>query len=150
LGRLAVFAGGFTLNTAEAIFSGAATGRSITDLVTSLWDKSLLQRTFDEQGNARFSLLVTIQKFALELLRRQGGESDARQRHLSYYLALARQADQELRSPAQVEWLRRLHAERDDLQAALNRMIELGQTENALNMACYLFWFWFRRADYND
>jgi predicted ATPase len=42
---LSVFSGGFTLDMAEAIFTGTFTQESVSDLVLSLFDKSLLQRT---------------------------------------------------------------------------------------------------------
>ncbi len=86
---LSVFSGGFTLNAVETIFSGMFTGKSIADLVASLTDKSLLQRTLDTRGETRFNMLVTIQQFALDRLRNTGNETNARNEHLAYFLDLA-------------------------------------------------------------
>jgi predicted ATPase/DNA-binding XRE family transcriptional regulator len=47
---VSVFSGGFTLDAAETIFSRAFRGKTISDMVTSLLDKSLLQRSFDRDA----------------------------------------------------------------------------------------------------
>ena len=95
-------------------------------------------------------MLVTIQQFSLECLRLAGEEGETRGRHLAYFLDLAQKADHDIRGPRQIEWLGRLHADRDNLHAALNWAIESGQTETALKMVRSLFWFWFRHSDLND
>ncbi len=147
---LSVFSGGFTLEAAESIFWGMFTARSVSNLVTSLLDKSLLQRTFDARGEARFDMLVTIQQFALDHLRRMGSEAEVRNWHLVYFLALAEEGDKEMRGPNQIEWLHRLHVMRDNFRAALQWVIETGQTEAALQMARKLHWFFFVRGDHNE
>ncbi len=72
-----------------------------------LLDKSLLQRVSDREarGVPRFSMLVTIQQFALESLRRAQAEAETRDRHFDHFLAFAERADQYLHGPEQVEWL---------------------------------------------
>jgi predicted ATPase/transcriptional regulator with XRE-family HTH domain len=147
---LSVFSGGFTLEAAESIFWGMFAAKSVSNLVTSLLDKSLLQRTFDARGEARFDMLVTIQQFALDHLRRMGSEAEVRNWHLAYFLALAEEGDKEMRGPNQIEWLHRLHVMRDNLRAALDWTIETGQTEAALQMARELHWFFFVRGDHNE
>ncbi len=147
---LSVFSGGFTLEAAESIFWGMFAAKSVSNLVTSLLDKSLLQRTFDARGEARFDMLVTIQQFALDHLRRMGSEAEIRNLHLAYFLALAEEGDKEMRGPNQIEWLHRLHVMRDNLRAALDWTIETGQTEAALQMARELHWFFFVRGDHNE
>ncbi len=148
--RLSVFSGGFTLNAAEAIFSRTVIKKSVSDLITSLLDKSLLQRALEVRDEPRFTMLVTIQQFALDCLRLTGEEAETRNLHLTYFLDLAEKADHEINGLHQIEWLSRLHSDRDNLHAALTWMIELGQTEAALKMARYMSWFWFRRSDLNE
>jgi predicted ATPase/transcriptional regulator with XRE-family HTH domain len=148
--RLAVFSGGFTLIAAEAILSRTATEKSVSDLISSLFDKSVLQRTLDARGEPRFTMLTIIQQFALDCLRRAGEEAEIREWHRTYFLNLAEKADHEINGPYQIEWLGRLYADRDNLRSALEWMIELGQTEAALKMARNLFWFWFMRSDLNE
>jgi non-specific serine/threonine protein kinase len=95
-------------------------------------------------------MLVTIQQFALDCLRRTGQEAHLRNKHRAYFLDLAQEADHEIKSPHQIEWMDRLHADQDNLHAALEWMIASGQTEAALKMACHLSWFWFRRSEHNE
>ena len=63
---LAVFVDGFTLAAAEAVLDDL--GPDVLGLVGALLDKSLLVRTFDQQGEARFRMLETVREFASERL----------------------------------------------------------------------------------
>jgi predicted ATPase/transcriptional regulator with XRE-family HTH domain len=149
---LSIFSGGFTLEAAEAVFSEIFAGKSLSSLVTSLLDKSLLQRSFDPEarGETRFSMLVTIHQFALNRLQSMGNKTDARNKHLAYFLKLAEKADKEVRGPNQVEWLRHLSTERDNLRSSLSWAIETRQTKAALQMASDLSLFWYRRSDLSE
>lgn len=146
--RLSVFSGGFTLEDTESIFSKTVVEKSVSDLITSLLDKSLLQRV---SGRApHFTMLVTIQEFARERLREMGEEAEIRNRHLTYFLGIADQADKELHGSHQLEWLHRLETIRDNFRAALTGAIETGQTETAMQLARKLHWFWFVRGDHTE
>lgn len=144
-----IFSGTFTLEAVERIFSKSVE-KSVSDLMTSLFDKSLLQRSFDEHGEPIFTMLVTIKKFARERLRDRGEEAEMCNLHLAYFLDLAIKADKELRGHNQLYWLQRLDFTRDNLRAALDWTIETGQTEMALKLARKLHWFWFVRGDHNE
>lgn len=124
--------------------------KPVSDLVTSLLDKSLLQRTFDDSGESLFTMLVTIQHFARDRLRETGDEIDARNWHIAYFLQLVEQADRKLRGPNQLEWLQRLEIMRDNLRAALDWAIETEQTKFALQLARRLHWFWFVKGDHTE
>ena len=147
---LSIFSGVFTLEAVEKIFSDIFVGKSISGLVTSLLDKSLLQRSFDPGGEIRYNMLVTIQKFALNHLQGMGNETEARNKHLNYFLDLAKQAGEEIRGPDQAEWFRRLAVARDNFRSALEWAIATQQTEIALQMANHLSLFWFRRSNLNE
>ena len=140
--RLSVFAGGFALDAAETIFSRTVTDKSVADLIASLLDKSLLQRTFNERGEPRFSMLVTIQRFALDHLRHLGEETEIRNWYLAYFLELAERAESALKGPLQVEWLARLKDESDNLRAALGWAAETKHIEAGLYIAGRLRAFW--------
>src|SRR4029453_18175675 len=116
--RLGVFSGGFTLEAADALFSRTVINKSVSELVTLLLDKSLLQRSLDERGTPRFNMLVTIQQFALERLKAMAREAEARDWHLAYFLNLAEEADKQMRRADQVEWINRVEKELDNLRAA--------------------------------
>jgi predicted ATPase/DNA-binding XRE family transcriptional regulator len=146
--RLSVFSGGFTLEAAESIFSQTGTNKPVSELITLLLDKSLLQRVSDREarGGPRFSTLVTIQQFALERLRQMRAETETRDWHLAYFLDFAEQADQHLHGPEQVEWMDRLEMDLDNLRAALAWAMDKSLAEPALRLAGALGTFWSLRA----
>jgi predicted ATPase/DNA-binding XRE family transcriptional regulator len=88
---LSVFSGGFSLDDAESIFSQVITETPISNLVTSLLDKSLLQRAPHAEAGMepRYTMLVTIQEFARQRLQNMSEEREIRDRHLSHFLEIA-------------------------------------------------------------
>jgi predicted ATPase/transcriptional regulator with XRE-family HTH domain len=146
---LSIFAGGFMLEAAESIFSRTATTKSVSDLVASLLDKSLIQRTLDEQGAARFHMLVTIQQFALDHLHRVSEETEIRSWHLAYFVDLAEQASEKMHGPDQFKWLDRLDVEHDNLRTAWDWAIE-SDSGSALRLASALLDYWLVRGNLSE
>ena len=146
---LSVFSGGFTFEAAEAILSRIVTEKSVTDLITSLLDKSLLQRVLDREMSSepRFTMLVTIQQFARERLRRIEKEAETRDWHLEYFRGLAEQAKSHLRSTQQLVWLDHLENELDNIRAALTWAENGGSVQAGLHLVADLSHFWIYRAD---
>jgi predicted ATPase/class 3 adenylate cyclase len=138
--RLSVFAGGWDLDTAEAIAGpGGERGHGVLDVLGSLVDKSLVVRMPDRD---RFRMLETIREFGLKELG-AAGESDAvRDRHTEWYLRLAQQAAPHLRGQDQKIWLDRLEVEHDNLRAALAHAIATGAGSIALRLISALWRFW--------
>ncbi len=86
--RLAVFVGGWTLEAAEAIAGASGLEQSVLDLLSSLIDHNLVQRTEDVGDEPRFAMLETVREFATELFE-SSGESDelrARSRRLLHHI----------------------------------------------------------------
>jgi predicted ATPase/transcriptional regulator with XRE-family HTH domain len=144
--RLSVFTGGFTLDAAEALFSKTVSEKSVTDLIASFLDKSLLQRVPSDWSGPRFTMLVTIHQFALDRLRNMDDEAEVRRWHMTHFLELAERADKEIHGPNQVEWLDRLEAEHDNYRAALDWCVSNNLTEFALHLLGALGWAWLVRA----
>jgi predicted ATPase/class 3 adenylate cyclase len=116
LRRLSVFAGGWTLEAAEAVGAdGAIDEACVLDLLTRLVEKSLVGVEADRE---RYRLLDTVRQYALERLSEAGEGDAARTRHLAFYLRLAETARPELLGPQQAVWLGRLDLERENLLAA--------------------------------
>jgi predicted ATPase/class 3 adenylate cyclase len=114
--RLAVFAGGWTLDAAEAVGATARTLRiDVADLLGALIEKSLVE--LDPSGG-RYRLLETMRQYAHERLDELPDADDAADRHLRFYVALAESASAQLTGPEQGAWLARLDAERENLLAA--------------------------------
>ncbi len=145
LQRLAVFAGGCTLEAAEAVGAGDGIEESaVLDLLIHLVEKSLVTL---EAGGERYRLLETVRQYAQERLDESGAEGDARTRHLGFYLALAEQARPELAGPQQGVWLARLDLERENILSAhvwCDRAE--GETELGLKLVWALKPYWFNRG----
>jgi predicted ATPase/DNA-binding CsgD family transcriptional regulator len=129
---LAVFAGGFTLEAAEAVCAGGGIGEAeMLDPLASLVDKSLV--LFEERaGEARYRLLQTVKQYAYEKLQGAGEAGRLRKRHAEYYLEMAREAEPDLRE--QGARLRALGRERDNFRAALGWALAPGASAEAARL----------------
>jgi predicted ATPase/class 3 adenylate cyclase len=143
LRRLAVFAGGWTLDAAEAVCCGEGVDSEMAlDLLTSLVDKSLVQA--DEHGNAtRYRMLETVRQYARDRLLESGGGERWRDRHLGHFLHLAEEAEPHLTDAQQRAWFNRLETEHDNLRAALGwSSADGGDAARGLALAGALWRFW--------
>jgi predicted ATPase/class 3 adenylate cyclase len=142
--RLAVFAGSFELDAAEAVCSAEL------DVLQSLVDKSLLRRGED----GRFFMLTTIKELALEKLRDLPDASSVRRRHDDYFLAVAEELEARERLSGlrdlSAESLNRFERELPNFRAALAGLLEDGRRESVLRLGAALWRFWLNRAQYRD
>jgi non-specific serine/threonine protein kinase len=123
--RLAVFAGGWTLEAASEVCSGESIAKE-----------------------DRYRLLETVREYAHEKLI-IGGEANAvRDRHRDFFLALALNAETHLTGPEQATWLRRLENEHDNLRSVLEYCLVAGSGADAagLRLCGALHWFWIMRG----
>jgi predicted ATPase len=148
--RLGVFAGGCTLEAAEAVAAGADPGLDVRAAVRSLVASSLVRRDELPDGEVRLVLLRTIREFALEALASCGEALATRRAHAAYVLALAEQAAPHVQGAAQARWLRRLETEHDNLRAALQWLADAGEAERGLRVGNALLWFWFNRGHWRE
>ena len=131
--HLAIFVGNISLETIEAFFhSSLQTPSTIMEIITSLLDKSLLQRIERDDGEQCFFLLETIRSFAIDYLQQNGEMEQLQQRYAHYYLALVEQATPYLKNPLQTVWLTKLEQEIENLRAALQWLITQQETDQAL------------------
>jgi len=133
--RLAVFAGGSTLETAEAVCEADL------DTLQSLVDKSLVR----VRERDRFWMLETIREYASERLEQSSEVDDLRCRHAEHFLALADEAEPHLRGNPK-QWLDLLEHEHDNLRAALDNLQSSGKGELVLRLAGALPRFWVMRG----
>ncbi|PYO39393.1 MAG: XRE family transcriptional regulator, partial [Gemmatimonadetes bacterium] len=145
--RLSVFAGGWSLEAAEAVGAGDGVDPSgVLDLLGRLVAKSLVVADPGPEGAMRYRLLETIRAYGREKLHEAGEEAALGQRHLDWCLALAERAEPELLGRNQAAWLDRLETEHDNLRAALRWCLESGDGETGLRLAGALGRFWFVRG----
>jgi predicted ATPase/DNA-binding NarL/FixJ family response regulator len=159
--RLSVFAGGWTLEAAEAICKDEDGGHKgengkpiaevypseVLDLLTQLVNKSLVL-VKDQEGRARYQMLETIRQYARGRLLESRESGPVRDRHLEFFRNLVEEAGPHLRGPEQVAWFDRLEADYDNLRAAIEWSLEgEGASANAraevgLRLAAAGLWFW--------
>jgi len=142
LRRAAVFAGGWSLASAEAVCTGKGIETpDVIVLLTSLADKNLI--IADEQdGATRHRMLQTVREYALDRLRESGAESECRARHFAAFLALAEECfGKVMEGPEQRLWLNRLANDLDNLRAALSWSAQTSG-EAGLRLAALLTPFW--------
>ena len=158
-GRLSVFAGGWTLEAAEKVCSGAGieeervSNAPVLDLHSRLVDKSLVVAEAEDTTAMRYRMLEPVRQYARERLE-EGGEAErVRERHARYYLALAEEAEDRepgfaLKPSRTAAWLGRMETEHANLRAALSWVSdreETGEREEGLGLrlAAALFLFWY-------
>jgi predicted ATPase/DNA-binding CsgD family transcriptional regulator len=115
--RMAVFAGGGTLDAVETICGGD--GLDTFELLSDLIDQSLVVSATGLDGQPRFVMLETIREYALNELTASGEADAMRQRHADWCLALAVSAEEPVYGPDQIAWMTRLRQEIDNFRAAL-------------------------------
>lgn len=140
LRRLSVFAGGFTLDAAEAVCAGEGIEQlQVLDLLTSLVDKSLVVAD-DDRARTRYRLLETIRQFALGRLDTAGEAEAIRDRHLAVQLELAREADDRFLSDD--GFTSRQEVEHDNLRGALEWALSRHDLDSAVQLLIGLGNLW--------
>ena len=169
--RLAVFAGGWTLEAAEAVCARATGGpgpeggpgpdgpelvpEAVLDLLAGLADKSLVLAEERPDGAARYRLLETLREYARERLEASGEAAAVRHRHAAHFLALAEAAEPHYHGPHQAAWSTGWSAEHDNLRAAFGWLLEAARAdparaESVLRLAGALGVFWLTRGYWRE
>jgi predicted ATPase len=137
--RLAVFAGGCTLDAAQVVCDADM------DVLQSLVDKSLLRHSGD-----RFWMLETIREFAIERLERSGELNEFSSRHAAWYAHLAERAHEGLGGAEEADWLNQLDVELGNLRAALG-WFETGEEATLFQaVAAALLGLWGERGHWQE
>jgi predicted ATPase len=150
---MSVFAGGATHEAIAAILGDPTHGEPRSgQIVESLADKSLLQ-VREVADTMRFETLETIREYASEMLPGcpgAAGERELRRRHAVYFATVAERAQDELRGPEQIAWVRCLDADHDNLRAALDWVLACRDAELAGRLCAALWPFWRARGHIHE
>jgi predicted ATPase len=139
--RVAVFADGWTLASAEQVCAGhGIDALDVIERLTSLVDKNLVV-TDEQAGATRYRMLETVRQYALDRLRDSGEEARWRGSHLAHFTALAEEFWAAREGPKQQSWLARIASEHDNLRAALAWSAESSPLEG-LRLAAAVDVFW--------
>jgi len=154
--RLAVFAGGWTLEAAEAVCGGDGLDpEQIVDVLGRLVDKSLVLA--EEHGEVRYRLLEIIREYASERLTDPAERAALEWRHAEWCLAVAQGTELGLWvrdsrvGLAEIQTrLARLEVEHDNLRAALRRLVRAGDAPRGLRLASAAYTFWYQRGHFGE
>ncbi len=154
LRRLSVFAGGFTLEAAEAVCAedhstAMKTGIGPAEalgLLSQLIAKSLVG-VEQRDAEVRYSLLETIRQYAHDRLLQAGEIEKARNLHLGFFLRLAEENElKRIDAEQTIDWLDRVEAEYDNLLTALHWAEESQAGGAALRLVYTLSTLWEMRG----
>jgi non-specific serine/threonine protein kinase len=145
--RLAVFAGGWTLEAAEVVCTADGLEPSdVLDTLTHLIDKSLVV-ALSSSPTPHYRLLETLRQFGRKNLLEGGELARLNDRHAEYFLDMVERSEPESWGPAFVGWWARLEAELGNIRAALRWLIDSKQVERAQRLGGALARFW-KTANY--
>lgn len=136
LQQLSVFAGGWTLEAAQAVCDDDVLG-----LTDSLVKKSLVMVNQESGSKTRYRFHEIIRQYVREKLIELSEEENIRTRHLKYFLRFSEQAELALKGPAQIEWYARVTDERDNIRSAL-KWADKTDAEAGLFISGRLWRFW--------
>jgi len=141
--RLSVFAGGFTLESAEAVCNTARDLEAdLFDGLSSLVDKNLVQFVNRSGDEPRFAMLETIREYATERLADSGEQKATQRAHAAYCLILAEEGNPELNPAERAHWLTQCDTEIVNFRVALDWLYQTKEIEWALRLCSALFRFW--------
>ncbi|MFI6683724.1 ATP-binding protein [Streptomyces sp. NPDC050485] len=141
--RLAMFAGGFDLASAQDIGAGGPLPAArVEQVLAGLIDKSVVRTRLDASGRMSHRMLDTIREYGLRWLRELGEAPEVAGRHARRFCRTAHEADAAWLGAGQLDWYVRLEAEHADLRTALEHLLTT-DPEAALDMAGSLWFVWF-------
>ena len=153
--RLAVFAGGWTLESAEAV-CGPSLGSDVLEGLSNLVDASLVRHAELVSGEPRFTMLETIREFAVEQLAASDEAPEFRRRHAEHFRDLAERYDPgfffRIGGTGPEQSARGLHLDREyeNIRAALGWAADGGDVATGLRIAGALSWYWQHRGHFAD
>jgi predicted ATPase/class 3 adenylate cyclase len=143
--RLSIFAGGWTLDAAEAVANRDLELDSTLEALAELADQSLVIRSTGPSGT-RFHLLETIRQYGLEQLAADAETEELEDRHSRYFRDLARVATSQTLVAGDRGRVERLEADQDNIRAVLDRSLERRDAETGLVLATAMWRLWMLRG----
>lgn len=138
-----VYSGGFTLEAVESLVSDLGfQDRDGLGVVQSLIDQGLIRQITNKIGEPRFGMLETTREFAVELLRADDRESEARRLHANHLDTWSHTLQTGLMSPDAAPWQGRAESELANLRLAIGWFRDRDQIEEAMGIVARLQWFW--------
>jgi predicted ATPase/transcriptional regulator with XRE-family HTH domain len=147
--RLAAFAGGWTVEAAEAVAMGHGKV-GVLDGLTALMNGSLVRHRQGTTTEPRFEMLETVREYGLEQVVAHGEGAATREAHDAWLLDVVRQAGPGLLVEDHAAWLARLDDELANMRAGLAHAIDRGSVDTALEIAAVPWLYWFESGRTNE
>jgi predicted ATPase/DNA-binding winged helix-turn-helix (wHTH) protein len=152
---LAVFAGGWTLEAAQAVCASSigapdeTDANSLLDVLVRLVDKSLVVAGGQTTRARRYRMLETVRQYAREKLIDAGNVVATHQQHARFFLDFVDVIEPRINTASRVACLAQLNAEHDNLRTALRWAMQT-EPEMALRLGGSLWWFWFHQGYWRE
>ena len=140
---LAVFPGGWSLESAEAI---SDPDTDVLNGMTTLIDHNLVRRIEHVDGSTRYGMLETIREFGLQQLRGLDEADEIYRRFLDYLLHAFSESERDWHTPHVAGWLQRGDVEKENVRLILEWAGTNDPSLAGLRLACVFAWFWFMRG----
>jgi tetratricopeptide (TPR) repeat protein len=145
--RLSVFAGGWTLEAAEATAAtNGVAAHEVLALLGRLVDTSMVVVEPGQSGAVRYRLQEAVRQYGRERLAERGSADAIHRQHAEYFLTLAEQIEPDLSNPRVKAAQARLEADHDNLRAALGWLLDQADVDGVQRLAGALGRFWFFRG----
>jgi tetratricopeptide (TPR) repeat protein len=148
--RLAVFAGGFTLEAAQAVAAGEGVeAREVLSHLGSLVAKSMVD-TDDTEAGTRYRLLETLREYAWERLDELDDPSRVHARHAAHFVALVETVAPTLKGPDDEAGIARLAADQDNVRTALGWARDHDEPDTLVRLVQGLVLYWRHTHNYRE
>jgi len=156
--RLGVFAGGATIESAEAVVPAIrddVSQNTVLDSIDTLIDHSLLEvdRSHHGEDSYRIRMLETLREFALTMLLEAGELERANSAHAAHFIDVAEELGPQLETGQQSVSLVRLTSDHPNLTTAIEHLAQTPNTklhDDAVRLAAALWRFWWMRGNYSE
>lgn len=139
--RLSVFAGGWTLDAAEAVVNPDG-DLDVVEAMLDLVNGSIVRQGLVTTSPVRFEMLETVREFGLEQLSLSDEHAAIRAAHVAWLLGLTDQAGQEIVGPRRAFWMSRLQQDVGNLRAALAWAWSCDDPDTMIRLAAPIWHFW--------
>jgi predicted ATPase/DNA-binding CsgD family transcriptional regulator len=139
--RLAVFAGPWTLDAAEAVC--ADDGTDVLGLLTSLIDKSLVRRVSVDSPEAHLAMLQSVHDFAAERLAESDDHEPTGDRHMRYFMGRAALGEERIGTTSESLWWESISQYEGDTRAARRHAMRRSDIGAVMTLTTGLAWTWY-------
>ncbi len=149
--RLAVFAGGITMEAAEAVAGWGTVARGdVFDAVINLVHKSLLVVEPTRTDQIRYRMLTVLRQFGQRELRECDEHHETDRRHAEHFANVAEAVSPFIEGPHQDLGRDLADLEIDNFRGALEWSLSSANPAPAMRITAALTWFWYWRSYLNE